>query len=94
METIQGSTVPTRRILHTRATPQAAPAIGVEETLSTQCTRKTYPTSGNSFLTLKDMIGNMGLLFSFCLQKALLIVHPYSQVLLAVMITSLANHSR
>ena len=57
-------------------------------TLSTQCTRKTYPTSENSFPILKDMIGNMGLLFSFCLQKALL------EVLLAVMITSLANHSR
>ena len=28
--------------------------------MSTQCTRKTYLTSGNSFPTLKDMIGNMG----------------------------------
>jgi hypothetical protein len=25
-------------------------------TLSTQCTHKTYPTSGNNFPTLKDMI--------------------------------------
>ena len=37
--------------------------------MSIQCTRKTYPTSGNNFPTLKYMIGNMGLLFSFCLQK-------------------------
>ena len=86
--------MPIRRILHTRATPQAAPTTGVKYTLSTQYTRKTYSTSGNSFPTLKDMIGNMGFLFSFYLRKALLIVHPYSQVLLAVMITSLANHSR
>ena len=86
--------MPTRRILHTRATPQAAPTTWVKYTLSTQCTRKTYPTSGNSFPTLKDMIANMGLLFSICLRKALLIVHPYSQVLLAIIITSLANHSR
>jgi hypothetical protein len=34
--------VPTRRILHTRLTPQ--PATRVKQTLSTQCTRKTYPT--------------------------------------------------
>ena len=40
------------------------------------------------------MIGNMGLLFSFRLRKALLIVYPYSQILLAVMITLLANHSK
>ena len=62
--------------------------------MSKQCTRKTYPTSGNSFSTPRGMIDNMGLLFSFCLRKALLIVHPYSQDLLAIMITSLANHSR
>ena len=62
--------------------------------MSTQYTRKTYPTIRKSFPTLKDMIDNMGLLFSFCLQKTLLIVHPYGQVYLAVMITSLANHSR
>ena len=36
----------------------------------------------------------MGLQFSFCLQKGLLIVHPYSQILLVVMITLLANHSK
>jgi hypothetical protein len=31
---------------------------------------------------------------SFVLRKALLKIHPYDQVLLAVMITLLANHSR
>ena len=36
----------------------------------------------------------MGLLFSFCLRKTLLIVNPYSQVLLAAMITSLANSGK
>ena len=63
----------------------------IKLTLSTQCNRKTYPTSGNSFSSLRGMIGNMGLLFSFCLWKALLIIHLYNQVLLAIMITSLAN---
>ena len=36
----------------------------------------------------------MGLLFSFCLQKASLGVRPEDQVLLAVMMTSLANYSK
>jgi hypothetical protein len=43
-------------------------------TLSTQCTRKTYLTSGNNFPTLKDMIGGMACCVSFVLRKALLIV--------------------
>ena len=78
--------MPTRRILHIRATPHATPATGVKQTLSTQCTRKTYPTSGNSFPTLKDMIGNMGLLFclfvksitnSSSLQSSFISSHDY-----------------
>ena len=60
--------------------------------MSTQCTRKTYPTSENNFLTPNDMISFMICWVSF-LRKALLVVNPYVCVLLAVMISSLANHS-
>ena len=84
--------MPTRKILHTIATPQAAPTTKVNKTLSTQCTRKTYLTSENNFLTLKDMISFMVCWVSF-LQKALPVVNPYVCVLLAVIISSLANHS-
>jgi hypothetical protein len=49
---------------------------------------------GNSFPTLEDMLGLFGLLVYLTCMKALLIVHPYIQVLLAVMFSSLANHSR
>ena len=70
--------MPTRRILHTTATLQAAPATGVNKPLSTQCTRKTYPTSGNNFPTPKDMINFMAC-WVFFLRKALLRVHPYIQ---------------
>ena len=84
--------MPTRRILHTIRTRQATPATGVNKNLSTQCTRKTYLTSGNNFPTPKDMIGFM-VCWVFFLQKATLVDNPYVCVLLAVMISSLANHS-
>jgi hypothetical protein len=53
--------------------------------------RKIYPSGGKKYS--KDMQGFLacGLLH---LHEALLNVHPYIQILLAVVISSLTNHSR
>ena len=61
--------------------------------MSTQCTHKTYLTSGNNFLTPKNMIKLYGLLGLLFAKKTLLVVDPYVCFLLVVMVSSLSSHS-
>ena len=83
--------MPTRRILHTTTTPEAAPAIGVNK-----------PGVYNVLARLTRLVGiifrlqgydKLYGLQGFLLQKALLLVNPYVCIFLVVMISSLANHS-
>jgi hypothetical protein len=84
---------PTRRFPHTRSALSAPVTCNrVEQTLSTQLYSARL-TRQEERKDSKDMQGYLarGLLH---LQEALLNVHPYIQFLLAVISSSLTNHSR
>ena len=85
--------MPTRRILHTTAIPQAAPATGVNKSRVHNVLARLTRLVRIISQTPKNMISFMVCWVSF-LHKALLIVNPYVCFLLAVMISSLSNQSR
>ena len=68
------------------------PSVPTRRIHHTMATRKTYLTSGNNFLTSKDMISFMVCWVSF-LRKALQVVNHYVCFLLPVMSSSLSNYS-
>jgi hypothetical protein len=84
---------PTRRFLHTSVssinTYHLQQGRINPEYLIVLC--KTYPSEGNK--RLLRICRAIWLVASLHLQEALLKVHPYVQVLLAVRIGSLTNHS-
>ena len=68
--------MPTGRILHTIATPQATPATGVNKPLVHNVLARLTRLVGIIFSTPKDMISYMVCWISF-LRKAILVVNPY-----------------